>query len=557
MALAGPEFPPYTPAMMFRWVGPALSTVLAFGLCLAADADNTEAVNPCVGVSTTANTTVTSVTVATGLNFPILVTAPPSDTKRIFIVEKSGSIRIHPRGKSELTLSTFLDITSLVDDSGMEMGLLGLAFDPGYATTLHFWVNYNETVGGQRYTVVARYTASATNPDVANPASEVRVLRFPQPEDNHKGGMLAFGPDGFLYVFTGDGGGGGDLHGTCGNGQNKSTLLGKILRIDVRGIDPDATAPDCGAAGGVYGIPATNPFVNGSGGSCDEIWGYGLRNPWRSSFDKLTGDLYVADVGESCWEEVDFVPSGTGGGRNYGWRQMEGTHCFNVNDPFSCNPAGSICAGSPACYDASLTLPVLEFSHGTGCAVIGGYVYRGCRMDAWQGRYFYGDFCPGFVKTFTMSGGVPSAQADITAQVDPGGLLGGNFGSFGADAQGELYVMSLGGTVLKIVPPFANLEVSAPGAGSRFRLSKTGDWTWENLTDSTDVPVSYYRVYRGPKGGAYTCISKRTIPSWPAGGDTTNPSPGQLLTYVVTAVNGSGQETARGAVGTFNPSTCP
>jgi len=541
--------------MRLSWLG----TAVAFGLStVALGAENAEdLVSPCLGVSTTANATLTSVTVATGLSSPLLVTAPPADTKRIFIVEKAGRIRIHPRGTSPATLSTFLDISSLVDDLGFEMGLLGLAFDPGYASTLHFWVNYTETVLSQRYTVVSRFTTSATDPDVALPGSEVRVLRFPQPEENHNGGMLAFGPDGFLYVFTGDGGGGGDVHGTCGNGQNKATLLGKILRIDVRGIDPDPGAPDCGGPSAIYGVPASNPFSDGPGGSCDEVWAYGLRNPWRSSFDKLTGDLYVADVGEVCWEEVNFVAGGTGSARNYGWRQMEGSHCFNVNDQAQCNPVGAICAGSPPCNDPSLVRPVVEFSHGEGCAIIGGYAYRGCRMSSWQGRYFYGDFCPGFVKTFTMAGGVPTSQQDVTAQVDPTGILPGGFGSFGADAQGEIYVMSLGGTVLKIVPPFADLEVSAPGAANRLVLSRNGDWTWENLTSATDVPVSYYRVYRGTPGGSFACVRKALTPSWPAPGDPASPPAGQLYAYVVTAVNGLGQETVRGAVGTFNASTCP
>jgi len=176
-------------------------------------------------------------------------------------------------------------------------------------------------------------------------------------------------------------------------------------------------------------------------------------------------------------------------------------------------------------------------------------------MASWQGRYFYGDFCPGFVKTFTMSGGVATAPADVTAQVDPGGILAGGFGSFGADAQGEIYVMSLGGTVLKIVPPFAELEVSAPGAGSRFRLSRIAPWSWENLTDTTDVPVAYYRVYRGTPGGSYSCVLKTTATTW--AGDPASPAAGQLFAYVVSAVSGSGQETVRGAAGTFNAATCP
>jgi len=530
---------------------------LAIGLAVLPAMAGTESEDfalSCVGISTTANTTLSSVPVVTNVTWPVFVTSPRLDQKRIFIVDKPGRILIHPRGTASTNVSTFLDITARVDDSTSELGLLGLAFDPAYGTTHHFWVNYTESVNGQKFTVVSRFTGNATNPNIADPGSELRVLRFAQPEENHNGGMLAFGPDGFLYVFTGDGGGGGDLHGTCGNGQNKTTFLGKILRLDVRGVDPDADEPDCGRATGVYGIPTPNPLADGPGGVCDEIWAWGVRNPWRSTFDRSTGDLYVADVGQDCGEEVNFAAAGVGG-QNYGWRQMEGTHCFNINNPGTCSPSGAICAGSPPCNDPSLKLPIVEYDHGSGCSVTGGYVYRGCRMTAWQGRYFYSDFCSSFVKTFTVVGGAATNPLDVSSQVDPGASLY-SLMSFGEDAQGELYIV-WGNAVWKIVPPFADLEVSAPGAASRFVLSKTGDWTWENLWDSTDVPVSYYRVYRGTKGGAYTCISKRTSPSWPAGGDLANPSPGQLVTYVVAAVNGAGQESVRGAVGTFNASTCP
>jgi glucose/arabinose dehydrogenase len=519
-----------------------------------ADAPPDDLVSPCAGVSTTANATLSSVTVASNIAWPVFVTAPPGDTKRIFIVDKPGRILIHPRGTTPATISTFLDITAAVDDSDTELGLLGLAFDPGYASTLHFWVNYTENVGGQRFTVVSRFTGNAANPSLADPASELRVLRFAQPELNHKGGMLAFGRDGFLYVFTGDGGGGGDLHGTCGNGQNRSTFLGKILRIDVRGIDPDANPPDCGGPTGVYTIPASNPLADGTGGVCDEIWAWGVRNPWRSSFDRATGDLYVADVGQDCWEEINFAPAGTGG-LNYGWRQMEGTHCYNNNDGSSCNPVGDICAGSPACHDASLKLPIVEYDHGNGCSVTGGYAYRGCRMTNWQGRYFYSDFCSAFVKTFTVAGGVATNPLDVSSQVNLGGSLL-NVMSFGEDAQGELYIV-WGSSVSKIVPPFANLEVSGPGAGNRFSLARSGAWTWENLTDSTDVPVSYYRVYRGTPGGSFSCVLKTTGTTWAPSGDPASPPAGQLYAYVVTAVNGAGQETVRGAAGTFNAATCP
>lgn len=494
---------------------------------------------------------------ASGLTKPLFVTAPSGDTGRIFIIEKAGRIRIHKHGQSATTLPTFLDIVSRVSSTAPEMGLLGLAFDPDYANTRHFWVDYTESVSGQLYTVIARYTASAGNPDVADTA-EVRLFRVLQPEDNHNGGMIAFGSDGFLYVGLGDGGGSGDGHGTCGNGQDRSVLLGKILRIDVRGLDPDATAPDCGLGGANYEVPSTNPFSDGSGGMCDEIWAYGVRNPWRTSFDALTGDFYLADVGQNCTEEVNFVPSTSAGGENYGWRQMEGLHCFDRNNPNSCNPSGSICAGSPACNDPSLTLPVVEYAHATGgCSVTGGYAYRGCRMPNVRGRYFYGDYCDGRVSSFVMSGGVATNKTDVSAQVDPGGTLTGGLSSFGTDGQGELYAVSLNGFVRKIVPPFNDLEVSGAGAGAALSLSKGGNWTWEDLFVSTDYPVSYYRVYRGPVGGPYNCVFKATSPSWPAGGDAAVPAIGQLFAYVITGVSASGQETRPGTSGTFNPTTCP
>jgi glucose/arabinose dehydrogenase len=519
-----------------------------------AEVQSPDAVSPCLGVSTTANTSLSAVTVVTGLVEPLFVTAPPGDTQRIFVVERRGRILVHQRGTPPASVTTFLDIQGQVDDVSGEMGLLGLAFDPGYASTLHFWVTYSTNIDGQRHTVVSRFNTSPTDPNVADPASELRILRVPQPLEFHLGGMMAFGRDGFLYVTRGDSGISGD-NVTCGVAQNRGTLLGKVLRLDVRGIDPDAGPPDCGGPSAIYGIPATNPFVDGPGGNCDELWAYGLRNPWRGGFDKLTGDLYLADVGESCWEEINFQPFPSFGGQNYGWRKMEGNHCFSLANPFSCNPAGDVCPGTPPCQDPSLTDPVHEYGHGTGCTVIGGYAYRGCRMSAWQGRYFYGDYCQGFVKGFQVVGGVTTGHFDVTSQVAPGGVP--LLSSFGQDGQGELYISSLSGSVLKIVPPFADLEVSAQGAVNRFILSKTGPWTWEDLTVSTDVPVSFYRVYRGTPNGSYTCVIKATQPATAAGGDPASPTPGQLFTYVVVAVNGAGQETVRGATGAFNPTTCP
>ena len=531
---------------------------VACALFAVATSSGARAQYACNGVSEVKNQTFTSVVVASGLTQPDFLTSPPGDTNRIFILQRGGVIQIHKRGQPTATLTKFLDITSKVNSTqSNEMGLLGLAFDPDYATTRTFWIYYSEFVSSQVYSVIARYQTTAGNPDQADAASEVRVLRIAKPESNHNGGMLAFGPDGFLYVFTGDGGGGGDAHGTCGNGQDRTVLLAKVLRLDVRGIDPASTLPDCGAAGANYRVPSSNPFNDGVGvGLCDEIWAYGVRNPWRSTFDAVTGDLYIADVGQSCWEEVNWAPAGSSG-QNYGWRQMEGVQCYN-SAAGSCTPPGAVCGTSPACQDASLTLPVTTYSHAAGaCSITGGYAYRGCRMPNYRGTYFYGDYCAGFVKTLYMLGGVAVNAQDITSQVAPGSLLAGNLSSFGVDGQGELFALALNGFAYKIVPTMPDLEVSARGAADMLRLDKTGDWTWENLFLATEVPISFYRVYRGTPGGAYSCVFKTTGPSWPAGGDPAGPAPDQLFAYIVTAVNATGSETKTGTTGTFNAATCP
>lgn len=514
----------------------------------------------CTGIPETFNSKLASVRVADGLTNVDFVTAPPRDPGRIFIVEQGGRIRIHKRGQPHDTLVTFLDISSKVDSTtNGEMGLLGLAFDPDYLTTGRFWVYYTETVGGQIYSVLARYVVSGTDRDRADPASEVRVLRILKPDPNHNAGMLSFGPDGFLYVFTGDGGGGGDQHGPCGNAQNLSVLLGKILRLDVRGVDSDSAPPDCGQAGATYRVPSTNPFFDGPGGFCDEIWAYGLRNPWRDSFDALTGDLYVADVGQQCWEEVNVVPNTSTGGENFGWRQMEGMQCYNPSEILTCNPSPADCGSAPPCHDPSITLPILTYTHGDlgECAIQGGYVYRGCRMPKIRGTYFYGDYCAGFVRTFQMMAGLAVNTLDVTHQIDPGDGFPGNLSTFGVDAQGELYTGTLWGEVRKVVPPFDELEVSARGSAEQLRLSRTEDWTWEDLFSTDDIPVSFYRVYRGSLEGQYACIYRSSTPSWPAGGDPTKAAPGQLFTYVVTAVNDYGKETLPGTHGSFDASTCP
>jgi hypothetical protein len=403
--------------------------------------------------------------------------------------------------------------------------------------------------------VVSRFSRSASDPDAAEPDSEEVLLTFAQPETNHNGGQLMFGADGFLYVATGDGGSGGDPHGACGNGQNRDVLLGKMLRLDVRDRDPQSLPPDCGGAGAAYRVPSTNPFALTGTSACGEVWLYGLRNPWRSAIDPATGDLYVADVGQNCYEEVNVLPAVGQAGANLGWRSMEGLHCF-APGPVSCNPLPVTCANTPTCNDPSLVLPLVEYDHGQGCSVTGGPIYRGCQMPGWLGTYFYGDFCSGFVRSFRMSGGVLQEAADRTNDLDPTRTLTNSLTSFGLDAQGEIYLVDRDGVVRRIGPRFIDLEVAAPGDAGPFILG-TPAWTWGDLAFSSMRPVSFYRVYRGTPGGAFQCRFTSPTPAW-TGGDPDLPPPGSSFAYVVTAVSPTGEETRPGIVaGSFSLGACP
>ncbi len=347
--------------------------------------------------------------VASGLTFPLYLTAPPGDAARLFIVEKGGGIRIVKDGN--LLPTPFLNLSDRVSTGG-EQGLLGLAFDPQYASTGRFVVHYTDLQGNTRVSIF-HVTA---DPDVADVASEQVVLTAQQPFENHNGGQIAFGPDGFLYIGLGDGGSGGDPQG---RGQDLSDLLGSILRVDVQ-------------SGSSYTVPADNPFVSRAG-AAPEVWSYGLRNPWRFSFDRSTGDLYIGDVGQGAWEEIDVAPAADGAGKgvNFGWNLMEGTHCYASNP----------------CTQFGLTPPVLEYGHNQGCSVTGGYVYRGAAIPDLQGHYLYADFCEGWVRSFRYQNGRASGQADW-----PSLRPGGGVPSFGEDAAGELYVLSTNGGVYRIVP---------------------------------------------------------------------------------------------------------
>lgn len=337
---------------------------------------------------------------------PVYLTNPPGDDRRLFVLERAGRVRVILDG--ELLEEPFLDITDQTS-SGGERGLLGLAFHPDYAVNGLIFVYHTDLAGD---THVVRYTAASD--DLADAASAETVLQVQQPYSNHNGGQIAFGPDGYLYIGLGDGGSGGDPDG---NGQDPTTLLGTILRIDV-----DSGTP--------YAVPADNPFASDPAGA-GEVWVYGLRNPWRFSFDRVGGDLWIGDVGQASLEEISMQPASSAGGENFGWNVMEGTQCFEAD---SCDTGG-------------LTPPVYEYSHDEGCSVTGGYVYRGAALPQLVGRYVFGDFCTGFIRTLLLGGGEVTDVVDVT---DDLGTVEG-LASFGEDSVGELYVVAIEGAVYRVV----------------------------------------------------------------------------------------------------------
>ncbi len=340
-------------------------------------------------------------------NFSQPVDIAHANDDRLFVVEKSGEIRIVDDSGSLLP-TPFLDIDARVGSSGFEQGLLGLAFHPGYGSTSdYFFVNYTNNSGD---TVVSRFEVTA-DPNVADDTSEAILLTITQPFTNHNGGKIQFGPDGFLYVGMGDGGSGGDPG--C-RAQDGSTLHGKMLRLDV---DQNVGSSP------FYGIPAGNPFV-GDAGVLDEIWATGLRNPWRFSFDKTTGDLWIGDVGQGSREEVNRTLAPDSGGANYGWKIMEGTNCYGTS---GCG------GGIPACNDSSLTAPEFEYAtHVSGtCAVTGGYVYRGTDNAAMEGMYVYGDNCARWIMAYDP---VADQQHMLISNA------GADLYTFGEGNDGELYV---------------------------------------------------------------------------------------------------------------------
>ena len=364
--------------------------------------------NPAGGPQPSGDTLHLVPVVTSGLNAPVYLASPPGDTARLFVVEQPGRIRVVQHG--QLLATPFLDITGRVLYGGEE-GLLSVAFHSSYATNHYFYVDYTHSnaAGDTVYTMIERYTVSADS-NVADSATHHLLLRITQPQPvssypNHKGGLVMFGPDGMLYIGMGDGGSAGDPQNRA---QNPDSLLGKLLRIDVDGGDP-------------YVVPAGNPFK--AGGGAPEIWALGLRNPWRYAFDRQAGLLYIADVGQALWEEVD-VQLASAPGLNYGWRIMEGAHCYNPNP----------------CSSTGLVLPALEYDHSNGqCAIIGGFVYRGSRSPALVGQYFYADLCAAWVRSFS-GGGALTSQTSWTLDTSVSSPV-----SFGEDASGELYLVASNG----------------------------------------------------------------------------------------------------------------
>ena len=350
--------------------------------------------------------------VADGLASPVDVATPGDGSGRLFVVEQGGTIRIV--AGDETVAEPFLDISDRIT-SGGERGLLGLAFHPEYPTDPRFFVDYTDARGD---TVIASFRVDPADPDRADPDSELVLLTIPQPFANHNGGAVTFGPDGMLYIAMGDGGSGGDPEG---NGQRLDTLLGKILRIDVLGPDATAAAP--------YAVPPDNPYVDSTDAKArPEIWLTGLRNPWRIRFDAPTGDLWIGDVGQGAWEEIDVIRPGSGG-QNLGWNVMEGTHCFAVEP----------------CETAGLTLPVTEYDHDAGCSIVGGVVAGGAAVPAIDGRYLFSDYCSG---TFW------AIDSDGDAFREPEVLFESSRGisAISLDGDGSVLVTDLnGGALLRVV----------------------------------------------------------------------------------------------------------
>jgi glucose/arabinose dehydrogenase len=491
----------------------------------------------------------TSVLMATGFTQPTQVISPPDGPDgpddRLFIVEQPGRIRILDLATRVLNPTPFLQIEDRVQIGGFfntEEGLLSMAFHPDYntpgaANEGHFFVFYTNDSGNNQ---ISRFAVAA--PGDADEDSEQTVLEVAHPgQANHNGGQLAFGPDGRLYASFGDGGGSCD---TTGSSQNPLELRGTIVRLDV-GMLPYSTDG--------------NPFDGMDG--AEEVWAWGLRNTWRFSFDRLTGALYGADVGQAEWEEIDCQPPTSDGGENYGWVYFEGYACPNPS-----------CGGIPqVCGTIDHTPPIRVYSHsrdGFSCSITGGFVYRGCRMSDLHGTYFYADFCSNAIYSFRTDATCPTVtdadEISRAADLDPPdatALVG--ISAFGEDSRGELYVVNrTQGQVFKVLPILPITEVSGDGA-PLFEFDGD-DWVWEDLGASSGHRINTYRVYRSVNdaAGPFTCVSQSSGTSW-VGGDPEIPGPDEDFFYLVTALDDQRDEAAGGYLSDGTPrnvdtsSVCP
>lgn len=472
-----------------------LPLVVVVGLVVAATAvPQTNAVSQ----TTAAPPQLTATNFYPNLTFAVPVDIASAGDDRLFIVEKGGTIQVVALDSAAMTATTFLDISSAVESSCPECGLLGLTFHPNYAQNGRFFINYNIAIDHANFKIATRisqFTVSA-NPDVADAGSEIILLEVGQPYRNHNGGDLAFGPDGYLYAGMGDGGSGGDPDD---NGLDATTLLGGMLRLDV---DGGGLTPECDPDGN-YTIPANNPFVTANDASCNELWAIGLRNPWRFSFDRGSGDLFIGDVGQGLWEEINVQPASSDGGENYGWNCYEGTHLYTGT-----NSNTALCADFAA-YDG----PVFDYSHDAnagvnyGRSVTGGFVYRGTQYPNMVGQYLFADY---------SSANFWSMAHDGAAwQVTPHGTLSGVSGitSFGEDANGELYVATAAGKIYQLgddtaVPPSLTITKTGPASVSAnstitytLTVANEGTVVANNLTITDTLPSGSTYVAGGMVAG--------------------------------------------------------
>ncbi len=416
-----------------------------------------------------------------GINAPIDLKHCGDD--RLFVADRAGRIRVI-NGDGTLRPTPFLDITSKISSTGGEEGFLGIVFSPGYKSSGKFYVDYTSNIAGQLTTVIQEYKVSAADSNIADASTALTILTQSQPYSNHNGGNLMFGKDGYLYINLGDGGSGGD---PAGNGQNKNTFLGKILRIDVS--NSSAAQP--------YTVPSSNPFYNdATPGIKKEIWAYGVRNPWRSSIDRLTGDLWIADVGQSAVEEIDYQPANAEGGRNYGWRIMEGTACYSP---------------SSGCNQSGLTLPIFDYTHAVGNSITGGYIYRSAQSKSLFGTYIFADYVARWIDGIKQSNGALSGSVIhfiTNAQAT------GNPVSFGEDRYGDQYILFNGNsTVYKLEDtssvrqPKAYFRPTNLGTGSFLLEGLQGrNLTYQWLKNEVIIPGATSHDYTTSEKGSYTLI---------------------------------------------------